>query len=38
MLINGYTDIDIIIVIVRIIRTNLKPLFNVYVFTFMLEN
>ena len=38
MLINGYTDIDIIIIIVRIIPTNPKPLCNVYAFTFILEN
>ena len=38
MLINGYIDISIIIVIVRIIPTNPKPLYNVYAFTFILKN
>ena len=38
MLVNGYIDIDIAIVVVRIIPTNPKPLCNVYAFTFLLEN
>ena len=40
MLNNDYIDIDIgiIIVIVRIIPTNPKPLCNIYAFTFILEN
>ena len=37
MLINGYIDIVIVIIIVRIIPTNPKPFCNVYVFTFILE-
>ena len=38
MLISGYIDIGVVIVIVRIVPTNPKPLSNVYAFTFILEN
>ena len=38
MIIKGYINIGIIIVIVRIIATNPKPLSIVYLFTFILEN
>ena len=38
MLINGYIGIGIVVVIVRIIPTNPKPICNVYVSTFILEN
>ena len=38
MLINGYIDIFIVVVIFRIIPTNPKPICNVYAFTFIYEN
>ena len=38
MLINGYIDIVIFIVIVKIIPTKPKPICNVYAVTFICEN
>ena len=38
MLITVYIDIVISIVVIRIIPTNLRPLYNVYAFIFILEN
>ena len=38
MLINGYIDIGVVIIIVRIIPSNLKPICIFYAFTFILEN
>ena len=38
MIINGYINIVIVIVIVRIIPTNPKPLCNIYDFTLISED